>query len=70
MEDSETIPTDPIVPKPESIADGYTSSSVSTPEPDLGPPTQGVVQVQKRKGGRKPVRGCNYPTMADKNEKC
>ena len=55
MEHSDVIPTDPIVPKPESIPDGYTSSSASTPEPDIGPSTQDVVLVQKRKGGRKPV---------------
>ena len=61
MENSDTIPSDPVVPKPESIADGYTSSSVSTPEPDIGPSTQDVVQVQKRKGGRKPVRKLQLP---------
>ena len=54
-ETSEATPSDPIVPKSESIPDGYTSSSASTPEGDIGPVTQDVVQVQKRKGGRKPV---------------
>lgn len=55
MENSDATPSDPIVPKSESTQDGYSSSSVSTPEGDTGPITQDVVQVQKRKGGRKPV---------------
>ncbi len=55
METSDATPSHPIVPKSESIHDGYSSSSVSTPEGDIGPVTQDVVQVQKRKGGRKPV---------------
>jgi bZIP transcription factor len=65
MENSDITPGDPIVPKSESIHDGYSSSSVSTPEGDIGPTTQDVVQVQKRKGGRKPVRStivtCTMP---------
>jgi len=56
METSDAIPRDPLVPKSEYIQDGYTSSSASTPEADIGPATQDVVQVQKRKGGRKPVQ--------------
>ncbi len=52
--------SDPIVPKSESIHDGYSSSSVSTPEGDIGPVTQDVIQVQKRKGGRKPVHTAKY----------
>jgi hypothetical protein len=55
MEISDATPTDAIVPKSESVHDGYSSSSVTTPEGDIGPITQDVVQVQKRKGGRKPV---------------
>lgn len=55
MEHSDAIPSDPIVPKSESIHDGYSSSTASTPEADIGPVTQDVVHVQKRKGGRKPV---------------
>lgn len=59
MEISDTTPTDAIVPKSESVHDGYSSSSVTTPEGDIGPITQDVVQVQKRKGGRKPVHIIN-----------
>lgn len=65
MEHSDNIPSDPIVPKPESIPDGYTSSSASTPEPDIGPPTQDVVLVQKRKGGRKPI----YATSEERKQR-
>lgn len=59
MENADPTPSNPIVPKSESVQDGYTSSSVSTPEADIGPITQDVVQVQKRKGGRKPVHLMN-----------
>lgn len=55
METSDAIPSGPVVPKAESIHDGYSSSTASSPEADVGPATQDVVQVQKRKGGRKPV---------------
>jgi hypothetical protein len=55
METSDATPNDQVLPKPEPIQDGYSSSSASTPEADIGPVTQDVVQVQKRKGGRKPV---------------
>ena len=48
---------DSVVPKEEPLEDGFTSSSISSPEPDeeRGPATQDAVPVQKRKGGRKPV---------------
>ena len=48
---------DSVVPKEEPLEDGFTSSSVSSPEPDeeQGPTAQDAVPVQKRKGGRKPV---------------
>lgn len=57
METSDTTPSDPIVPKSECVQDGYSSSTASSPEAEVGPATgtQDVVQVQKRKGGRKPV---------------
>lgn len=55
MESSDAIPSDSVIPKSEFTQDGYTSSSASTPEADAGAVTQEVVQVQKRKGGRKPV---------------
>lgn len=35
--------------------EGSSSSSVSTPEPDVEVVAQDVSQQQKRKGGRKPV---------------
>lgn len=47
---------DSVVPKVEPLQDGYSSSSVSTPEAEIEASTHDVVQVQKRKGGRKPVR--------------
>jgi hypothetical protein len=48
---------DMVVPKPEPAQDGHDSmsSSVSTPEAEAETLTQGVAQIQKRKGGRKPV---------------
>jgi hypothetical protein len=48
---------DLVVPKEEPLEDGFTSSSVSSPEPDgeRGPTAQDAAPVQKRKGGRKPV---------------
>jgi hypothetical protein len=61
MESSDVPLGDPIVPKSECLQDGYTSSSASTPEAEIGPSTQDVVQVQKRKGGRKPVHSMLSP---------
>ena len=48
---------DLVVPKEEPLEDGFTSSSISSPEPDgeRGPTAQDAAPVQKRKGGRKPV---------------
>ena len=48
---------DLVVPKEEPLEDGFTSSSISSPEPegDRGLTAQDAVPVQKRKGGRKPV---------------
>lgn len=48
---------DLVVPKEEPLEDDFTSSSVSSPEPDgeRGPTAQDAAPVQKRKGGRKPV---------------
>ena len=55
--DASTI--DSVVPKSESLQDGYststTSSSEAEPEVETGAAPQDVVPVQKRKGGRKPV---------------
>lgn len=65
MENADPTPSNPIVPKSESVQDGYTSSSVSTPEADIGPITQDVVQVQKRKGGRKPI----YATSEERKQR-
>lgn len=47
---------DPVVPKPEPLAEGSISSAVSTPDPEGELLPQDVTQTQKRKGGRKPVR--------------
>ena len=49
--------SDLVVPKEEPLEDGFTSSSISSPEPegDRGLTAQDAVPVQKRKGGRKPV---------------
>jgi hypothetical protein len=48
---------DLVVPKEEPLEDGFTSSSISSPEPDgeRGPAAPDAAPVQKRKGGRKPV---------------
>ena len=48
---------DLVIPKEEPLEDGFTSSSISSPEPDgeRGPTAQDAAPVQKRKGGRKPV---------------
>jgi hypothetical protein len=48
---------DLVVPKEEPLEDGFTSSSISSPEPegDRGLTAQDAIPVQKRKGGRKPV---------------
>jgi hypothetical protein len=48
-----------IVPKIEQSGDGSLSSSGSSPDPGLDgiAPLAENVQVQKRKGGRKPVGG-------------
>jgi hypothetical protein len=48
---------DSVVPKEEPLEDGFTSSSISSPEADgeQEPTAQDVAPVQKRKGGRKPV---------------
>jgi hypothetical protein len=48
---------DLVVPKEEPLEDGFTSSSMSSPEPDgeRGLTAQDAAPVQKRKGGRKPV---------------
>ncbi|KAL9114887.1 MAG: hypothetical protein Q9227_001130 [Pyrenula ochraceoflavens] len=54
--------TDSIVPKAEPLQDGFTSSSSSTPdvegevEAEAAPSFPDAPHVQKRKGGRKPVR--------------
>lgn len=63
METSDATPSDLLVLKSESIQDGYTSSSASTPEADIEPATQDVVQVQKRKGGRKPVHSMKVTNL-------
>lgn len=65
MESSDAVTGDPIVPKSEFTQDGYTSSSGSTPEADLEAVTQEVVQVQKRKGGRKPI----YATSEERKQR-
>jgi len=51
----------PAVPKAEHSREGSSSSIASTPEPDAETFTQENAQVQKRKGGRKPVSGWNTP---------
>ena len=50
-------PDSVVVPKEEPLEDGFTSSSISSPEPEgeRGPTAQDAAPVQKRKGGRKPV---------------
>lgn len=63
METSDVTPSDPIVPKSEPIHDEYSSSAPSTPEADLPASTQDVVHVQKRKGGRKPVRAMKVTVL-------
>ena len=60
--DSNTF--DSIVPKEEPVEDDFSSSTPSTPEagPDLEAPTQpDQPPVQKKKGGRKPVRAAAGP---------
>lgn len=56
---------DPVVPKSEPLLDGSISSNVSTPDAEAEPLTQDTAQIQKRKGGRKPVRNnfsaCSNP---------
>jgi hypothetical protein len=54
---ADTTGPDSVVPKEEPLEDGFTSSSISSPEPDgeQGPTAQDAAPVQKRKGGRKPV---------------
>lgn len=45
-----------VEPKQEPLLDGYTSSSMSSPEPELETSTQeNPTPPVKRKGGRKPV---------------
>lgn len=51
---------DPVVPKPEPLAEGSISSAVSTPDPEGELLPQDVTQTQKRKGGRKPVRKISF----------
>ena len=48
----------PLIPKTEYSREASLSSIESSPEPDIDDPTTAPenVQVQKRKGGRKPVR--------------
>lgn len=54
---ADTTGPDSVVPKEEPLEDGFTSSSISSPEPDeeRGPTAQDAAPVLKRKGGRKPV---------------
>ena len=48
--------TEAIEPKLEPLLDGYTSSSMSSPDPEQEPSTQeNPAPPVKRKGGRKPV---------------
>ncbi len=49
------------VSKAEPIDEGTSSSVGSTPEPDVELYPQENAQVQKRKGGRKPVYGGLFP---------
>jgi hypothetical protein len=52
------VPTvvEAVEPKQEPLLDGYTSSSMSSPEPELEISTQeNPAPPVKRKGGRKPV---------------
>ncbi|KAL9619462.1 MAG: hypothetical protein Q9160_005899 [Pyrenula sp. 1 TL-2023] len=55
---------DSIVPKPEPEQDGYSSTS-STPEVEVVPTSADVAQVQKRKGGRKPI----YATSEERKQR-
>ena len=70
MEAQDTSATESILPKPEPIQDGYSSSTPSTPEAEgeveaeAAPSFQDVTQVQKRKGGRKPVGCWAHPPYA------
>jgi len=59
---------DLVVPKEEPLEDGFTSSSISSPEPDgeRGLTAQDAAPVQKRKGGRKPVS----PLPSTTNRRC
>jgi len=58
---------DLVVPKEEPLEDGFTSSSISSPEPegDRGLTAQDAVPVQKRKGGRKPI----YATSEERKQR-
>ena len=55
MAGPDTIAVDLVLPKIEPFEDGYSSSTVSTPEAEAEASAQDVVPIQKRKGGRKPV---------------
>lgn len=58
------VPTaaEAIQPKQEPLLDGYTSSSMSSPEPEHEPSTrENPAPPVKRKGGRKPVRSLMSP---------
>ncbi|PLB36123.1 putative bZIP transcription factor [Aspergillus candidus] len=56
---------DPVVPKPEPLAEGSISSAVSTPDPEGELMPQDVTQTQKRKGGRKPI----YATSEERKQR-
>lgn len=57
MTSADATGLDIVLLKEEQFEDGYSSSSVSTPEAgvDQGDVSQDVAPIQKRKGGRKPV---------------
>lgn len=59
LEDMSGVEDTPAVPKAEHSREPSSSSVASTPEPDAEIFAQENAQVQKRKGGRKPVGACS-----------